>query len=331
MTLEEQQAWPALANALVNRAVYLILSHRVREGAGVLREARALAEEHDLPAVVLRARVNLAQVSIEQDRFIDALDEVKEALAIARERGDKLWERQLTSQTLPPLYRLGRWDEAAAVGASLMAAQKTDLDAVAAATHVAAIAAARGEDATLERCIAITADHLQSSYVDLRFAATLVHARGAIERGATEQALRLARAVLGSDTTASEFVEEAYMIAVEAAFGVEDPHVREELVAFVDALPPARATPLLRAGRARLLADWAHHRGEESAAQRHEDEAISLLRSVGARPALASVLLDRARRDGDGEALAEARAIYAELAARRWLARLDQRTEVPTG
>jgi tetratricopeptide (TPR) repeat protein len=331
MTLEEQQAWPALADALVNRSVYLMLSHRLREGAGVLREAKLLAEEQDLPAVVLRTRVNLAQVSIEQDRFGDALDEVREGLVLARERGDKLWERQLTSQLLPPLYRLGRWDEAVAVAATLMAVRTMDLDAVAAAAHVAAVAAARGDDATLERCLGIAADQLKSSYVDLRFAATVVHAREAIERGAAAEALRFTRTVLGSQTTASEHLEEAYAIAVDAAFAADDPKLRDELVAFVDALPPARATAVLRAGRARLLADSAHHRGDDPAARRHEDEAMSLLRSVGARPLLASVLVERAHRQGDGEALAEARSIYAELGADRWLARLDQRIEVATG
>jgi tetratricopeptide (TPR) repeat protein len=330
MTLEEQQSWPALADALVNRAVYLILNRRRREGGGVLREARALAEENDLPAVVLRATVNLAQVSIEQDQFGDALEELREGLVVARERGDKLWERQLSSQLLPPLYRLGRWDEAAPVCAGLLSGQ-VDLDALAAAAHGSGIAAAREDRAMLERCLSIAEEHVQSAYVDMRIAATIVYAHEAAVRGAQAEALRLAKTVLGTRIAASESFEEAYLIAIEAVLAADDPAAREELVELVDALPPARATTVLRAGRGRLLADAAHSRGDDAAARRHEEEAIALLRSVGARPLLASVLLDRARRHGDGEALAEARAIYTELDARRGLARLDEHAEVPAG
>jgi tetratricopeptide (TPR) repeat protein len=326
-TLEEQQAWAPLANALVNRAVYLILSHRFREGTGVLREAHALAEEHDLQAVVLRARTNLAQLSIERDRFGEALDQGKEAVTLARERGDKLWERQLTSQLLPPLYRLGRWDEAIAAGAPLIGS-RVDIDSIAAASHIAQIAAARGDDALLERCLVVAREALESSYLDQRFAATLVSARDALERGALEEGLRLARTVLGGEATASEFVEEAYALGVEAAIGLGGAEVIGELVAFVDALPPAGATPLLRAGHARLLAESAHRDGDDAASRREEETAIGLLRSVGARPLLAGVLLERARRHGDGDALAEARAIYTELGARRRLAGLEEHSEV---
>jgi hypothetical protein len=39
-------------------------------------------------------------------------------------------------------------------------------------------------------------------------------------------------------------------------------------------------------------------------------------------------LLERARRRPDPEALAEARTIYVELGATRWLERIDQQSEV---
>ena len=63
-------------------------------------------------------------------------------------------------------------------------------------------------------------------------------------------------------------------------------------------------------------------------ADSHQRRAIELLRSVGARPLLARALLEHGRRREDPEALAEARAIYTDLGATRWLARLDERTEV---
>lgn len=88
-------------------------------------------------------------------------------------------------------------------------------------------------------------------------------------------------------------------------------------------MPPVRSTPLLRAGRARLAAAQAYRRGDEESASTHQEQAISLLRSVGARPLLASALLERAARHDDQDAAAEARVIVHELRATRWLDRLD--------
>jgi hypothetical protein len=102
-----------------------------------------------------------------------------------------------------------------------------------------------------------------------------------------------------------------------------DDAVIAELIANVTQLPPARATPLLRAGRARLRAELAHRSGQPGETEGFEREAVALLRSIGSRPMLAHALMDRARRHEDPEALAEARIICSELGAKHWLARID--------
>ena len=76
MTLEQQQAWAPLANVLITRAVYLIYLHRAQEGEGVLRHALSIARQYDLSTTVLRARYNLASVSLERDDFDGAVEEV---------------------------------------------------------------------------------------------------------------------------------------------------------------------------------------------------------------------------------------------------------------
>ena len=147
-------------------------------------------------------------------------------------------------------------------------------------------------------------DGRDSTYVDLRVCAALVLAREAIERGAAEEALQFATDAQEQKHSAEEFRQEAYALCIEAATALADEGAIAQLVEFVDSLPPAEATPLLRAGRARLVAEQAHGRGDDDAAQRAEDEALALLRTVGARPLLARALLERAgRRDdprGDG-------------------------------
>jgi hypothetical protein len=299
----------------------------LQEALAIFRHALTLAEEHDLPTVALRARFNLAGVSLESDRLAEAVEAVNDGLVLARERGDRAMERMLHSQLMSPLVALGRWDEAVRVGDGLLAGQ-LDIDAMTAAAFLAPIAAARGDEAMLERCRSLAAERRGSTHVDQRVSATLTLARDAVERGAADDALRLARAVLEEHTTAGECVAEAYALGIEAAIALSDDAAIAQLEEFVAGLPPARATPLLRAGRARLAAEQAQRGGDADAVERHEADAIALLRSVGARPLLARALLERARRRNDPDALAEARSIYADLGADRWLDRIEAESGV---
>jgi class 3 adenylate cyclase/tetratricopeptide (TPR) repeat protein len=320
-TLELNQAWPALTTALINRAIFLIYSHRREEAVGVLRHALSLADEHALPSIALRARFNLAAASLERDQFIDAIEQVNQGLVLARERGDRALERQLLGQIVSPLAALGRWSDAMAVGKALLDGE--DLDSLAAAAFLTPIAAARGDEETLERCRSLAVKLGQATYVDQRVSATLILARDAIERGACDDALKLTDGVLHERSMGGELAEETYALRSEAAIALGDGDVLATLVAFVEALPPARATPLLRAGRERLAAEQAHRCGDAQAAETHALNAIALLRSVGARPLLARVLIEHADRRNDQDALAEARTIYSELGASRWQSRAD--------
>ncbi len=51
---------------MINRAIYLLFSLRRQEAVGVMRQALSLAEAHGLSTVALRARYNLAAVSLER-------------------------------------------------------------------------------------------------------------------------------------------------------------------------------------------------------------------------------------------------------------------------
>jgi tetratricopeptide (TPR) repeat protein len=321
LTLELQQAWPALAGALITRAVYLIFLNRAQEGEGALRHALLLGEKYDLPTVLLRTRYNLAAVALASDRFSDALDEVERGLAVARERGDRSHERRLLVQALVPLYVLGRWDQAASSGSSLIG-NAVDADAVFAASVLATIAAARGDTGLMDRCRTIAEALRDSGYSEQRVSAELVFARDAVQNGRAEEAVSLMQRIVDQSGLGSESLEEAYLVSLEAAIALGDEDALAWLSDHVAGLPPARATPLLRAGHARIEAERAHRRGDDLGAESQENEAIRLLRTVGARPQLAGTLLERARRRSSPEALAEARDIYLELGAREWLERL---------
>jgi class 3 adenylate cyclase/tetratricopeptide (TPR) repeat protein len=322
-TLELAQAWPALAEALVARAVYLIFRRRLQEGIGVLRHALSLAEEHDLPRVALRAWFNLAAISIEADRFEQAAEDVQKGLVLARERGDRSWERGLLSQAVAPLVTLGRWQEAVTAGTTVFAGPH-DLNALFTSVFLAQVAAARGDAETLERYRSFAAEPRDSTHVDQRVAARLILARDAIEHGGFDEALDLAQSVLDETLTGHEFRAEAYALSIEAALATGNDGAMTRLEQFVAELPPTRSTPQMRAGRARIMAEQAHRRGDERAADGFEREAIALLRSIGARPLLARTLVERAGRRDDEDALVEARAIYSELGADSRLARMDE-------
>jgi hypothetical protein len=326
-TLELEEA-TALANALVTRSVYLLLTHRFQEGDGVLRHALMLAEQLDVPSVALRARLNLAQVRLERDQLSEAVAEANEGLALARERGDRALERRFLTQLQAPLVMLGRWDELPSSGAAMLSGE-IDAAAVMAAAVLSEPAAARGDEELLGRARALAEQRRESSYVDVRVCALTVLARDALEHGAADRAVALMQEAIANEGLSGDNVKVAYALGVDAAIALGDERAIMELETFVDAMQRARATPLLRAGRARLRAERLHRGGDEEATKRHEDEAIGLLRSVGARPQLARALLERSRRRDDPEALAEARAIYTELGATRWLARIDESSEVP--
>jgi class 3 adenylate cyclase/tetratricopeptide (TPR) repeat protein len=323
LTLEAEQELGLLSDALVARSAYLLGVQRHQEGIAVLRHALALADEHDLPTVALRARFNLAGIALASDGFEESLVEVNAGLAQARERGDRSWEYGLLSQALSPLVILGRWDEAAAAAEPLLAAPP-GLNGVVAAAWMTQVASARGDARLSELCHAMAEERRDSAHIDERATARLVYAREAADTGDYAQALEFARAILEEPTTGYEFREEAYALGLEAAQALGDDAALGDLDQFVTELRPAEATPLLRAGQGRVRAALAERSGDESAARDHEHAALTILRDIGARPLLADTLVELGRREDDAEAIAEARAIYVELGAERRLAQIDE-------
>ena len=92
---------------------------------------------------------------------------------------------------------LGDWDRAAATASQVLAGAQ-DVVGVVAASFLAQIAAARGDDATLARCVSLGEELRESADVDSRSFAILTLARAALERGAADDALRLAQEALES-------------------------------------------------------------------------------------------------------------------------------------
>jgi class 3 adenylate cyclase/tetratricopeptide (TPR) repeat protein len=325
-TLEQQQEWPAVAEALVGYGVYMMWRRRLSTGMAIMRQAVLMAEEHDLPSVALRARYNLAGGALIAHDYAECLRVLDDALIRARERGDRPWEAMLRQQLIAPLAILGRWDEALAAGGSSLG--RGDVAEATVSAPLATIAAARGDEPLLQRCADYGRRWADATHLDARGSAMLTLAAVANAAGEPARCVELVRAVLDNPGAAPETFVVAYDLGAEAALGTGEVAIMTELIAWAGEVEPVRRGPLVLAGRARLRAELHHLDGAPDAAARDEQEALDVLRAIGAAPSLARALLDRWRRHGDREALAEAGAICAELRASRWLAGLPERDQV---
>ena len=195
------------------------------------------------------------------------------------------------------------------------------------AAFLSELAVARGDDEMLARCLAMAEERRDAEVLDHRACAGIAIAQAALERGDSETVQAIASELVVLPTLAAEYVDKLFELSIDASIADGDDQLMEERRAYLNALKPARTTPLRRAGAARLAAELAHRRHDEEAALQAEVEAETLLRNVGAKPQLARTLLERARRRDDRGALDEARSIYEQLGASRWLEQLDQEFE----
>src|SRR5712692_9735286 len=92
----------------------------------------------------------------------------------------------------------------------------------------------------------------------------------ALRQGNAAEALRLAEAALEAGQTmgiTQEYVKEAFVVAVQAAFELDDLGKVEELLGIVVALPPGRCPQFLRAHSMRFQGRLADRRGDGDEAE----------------------------------------------------------------
>ncbi len=270
----------------------------------------------------MRARFNLAAISIEAGQLAEALDELDAGLHVARERGDRYFERVLLGQ------QWRRWSPSAAGmrrrGCPDVLAGEINVDAIGTAAYLVTVA----RPGAMTRCWPgalpwPTRCRTRSRWTSA--AAPRWSWLGWPSSAATRREVqRVIDELLSWPALPAEYIDEAYTISVSAAIASGDTDAMSRRAASLAAVRPAQRHRLVRATRARLEAEAAHQAGDRDHARRAEAQAEALLREVGARPRLAQALLERARRRGEPEPLAEAREIFASLEASRWLERVDQ-------
>ncbi len=316
-----------VVQALMNKA--LVLEHRPNERIALVRQALVLAEESRDDRGALRAHMNLSYLLSVAGRSAEAAQVAEGGIALARRRGDRQWERSLTTNLVAELIRQGRWDEAerAFVEAADISST-TDPVHTSSSLDIADVASARGEpERVIELASTVTASEESSNFGDRlnAFHARILLAEAEGRHGdVVATSLRgLRDDDLAREPSAIEALSD-YGCAAALALGSLD--ALTEIIGLVqaraDAFAPVEAKLVLHEARAAAL------RGD---AEPGWDEAIAALRGLGEPYWIAIALLERAEwlaeHDRPTELaplVAEAREIFERLRVPPALERIEQ-------
>ncbi len=310
-----------LAEALTTKA--MLIYHRPHEAGALLQEAIRMARAHDLSQAQLRAQFNFSGLAIEHDRITEAREVLTEALDHARLRGDRTWESLVVGQLGEALVLAGNWEEAWQMldplqppmvhefGASLRLAPAIDL------------LVGRGFVAEARALLEETEELSESSDMQTRGIHLVCDADVCLAEGRYAEALHTAHRASDVWRVLNQPHYEilAYATAVDAALALEDLDQATELLDQIASKPTIERRASTEAHSARLRAKIAAQRGEDPT--EGFAHAARVFREIQA-PYWIAVTLTEAAEAGDPDLAEEARAIFEQLGARRWLDRLNR-------
>ncbi len=314
----------ALARAFGAKSL-VIEGTRPEEGTALLKQALAIAREHDLHEVEHNILFNISDVSFRRDRYQDALGYLADGREIARRRGSRPGEWGILAESTYPLFMLGHWDEALEMFAEVPEDRLLDALTLSFLSSVIEIRIHRGDEADAARLLSVyeglpESVDLQDRMMYFAAAAALARAEGRLDDavGAGVEAAEISRGKAGEATQA---VKQGLVESIEAALALRDSPRAEGLVASIEAVPPGLRSPYLGAQALRFRARLAE---SDDAALEGFEAAARRFRELGVVFWLAVTLLEHAELTGDGSLLDEAREIFERLDARPWLERLEK-------
>ncbi len=329
-----------LSQALNTKALTLLSKGRPQESIALLEYALKTALENDIPTAALRAYFNLAELSLQYDRFEEARASVESGLALARRIGSTFWERRMLGQDYP-LYALGEWDELVErtnqLPLDVLHAERVTYGGfllVGPLVHLHRgdpLEAHRMFDAFSE--VGISADVQERAQYAAGLAA-LLHDKGQHEKAlASAHDALAAREELG---VGSEPVREGFVIALSSALALGDAKRTTDVLELLDQTPRGKVPEYLHAHAARARAHLAASSGDVVTAEAGFKRASATFRELGVPLWLAATSLDYGdwlveygRTEEAKPLLAEAREIFERLRATPWLERLEK-IAVPT-
>jgi class 3 adenylate cyclase/tetratricopeptide (TPR) repeat protein len=339
LELAESLSLPeVVAEALISKGVVATYHSRLEEAQALIERALKLALEYELPASALRAYLNLGDIVHRRDRCQEAADLLEQGIAYARRVGDRNWERILLSELSWSVALTGRWSEAF----SLLNYVPEERLVETTGTFLMAlpeplVAQGRLEDA--RHLLTLHARWESATDIQQRTAYGTAESVVFYAEGKPREARTAAEEVLATVLPirpADQAVKIAFPQALEAALALGERERAEQLLATIEALPPGRLAPSLRAHAARFRARLAAADGEKRKAERAFATATSICREYSMPFYLAVTLTEQAEwlvadnRGADAEPLlSEAREIFERLGATPWLGRVESAESVP--
>ena len=309
-----------LAEGLNTKAT--LIYHRPHEAGALLQEAIRIAKANDLTAALLRAQFNFAGLAIEHDRLGEARKTMEDALAQARLRGDRTWERLVMGQLGEVLVLAGEWDEAWALLDPLGGPVQSEFGTALRLSPLINLLVGRGlleeARAVLER----EAELRESSDMQTKGIYLVAEAEVCFEEGRYVDAQAIGRlsTEIWRKLNQPHYEAFSYAVAIEASLALGEAERADVLLQQLNSIPLVERRSLVDAQASRLSAKLAVQRGEDGAAG--FAEAARIFREIG-MPYWLAVSLAEAGLAGVGDGLAEPRAIFERLGARLWLDRLE--------
>ena len=329
-----------LSHALNTQGLIAGSRGRFEQARGLITHALGLALENDLTAAALRAYNNLGDLLDRRDRYEEAIALVQQALELARKAGDRRMEWMLMGELAWYLMRVGRWSESLELIAQVPQEQPTAgpslpylWTAAPSIPHsLVEIAAGRGDHIEARRTLSLVSAWKDSADVQDRSSYELVKARVHRAEGRYEDALAVSDDVLKNLEAVG--VVDDYGIkfglceGLESALALGRFVMADELLARIEAIPPGKRSPSLRAQASRFRARLTAARGEQARVEQWFKTAEAVFREHSLVFHMAVTELEHAEwlitqgRAEDAEPLlAEARQIFERLEATPWLER----------
>ena len=322
-----------LSEALNTKAI--AIDGRPHESRALLKEALAIALEHDLVPQALRAYNNLAVLLVSADRYEEWRSAIRDGFELARSRGDRQFATQLGMGLIGDFLLVGDWDSAYALADELVLEAQTAISGhVWGVIMLARAAYARDDVELAETWLARVSPEVASSS-DVQMQNLDTWRRGIVAHGERRPADAIPLFAQTAEATIDQgmvgHAEASLEDAVTAATDLGDPSAALPVAALFDRFEHSQLTRQVQVGRARVYANAAADRGEQDEAAEHYALALATARNFGKAATIAPVLADYSRwlvqtgrADEAAPLLDEARTIFERMKAVRWLERLDE-------
>ena len=331
--IAEALGLPAVLSEALNTKA-LLLKDRPNEARALMREALAIAVDHELVHGALRAYNNLAVILGDDDRPDEARRATEAGYELARSRGERTLAIQMGLGLASDLLAEGDSDGAFTLAEELpLRAETAVAGHVLGCLSLARAAFERDDAAMAARWLGPIAPSVENSTdVQLRSLSVWKRALEALgERryldaiAAIDESTRLLVALGYVDFTFLGLED-----AATAAVDLGDPAAALPVAALLDDVPPGRRTRLVELGCARIRANAAAAAGDNEEAADGFALALATARNVGKAAHLAPVLVDygrwlvqTGRPDEAAPLLDEARLLFDRMKATRWLERIE--------